>query len=584
MIVPMKKITILVQSKDIDDTLHALGRRGVLHIEHQNLPAGESITSLKDIYHSLSNVIGELSDIKDQEKPSGDPETLVSEILNLVDKKEILIEDLKKIKKDIETWKDWGDFNPEFIDDLRDKNIWVRLCKITKKERKIVPEGVILQEIFKKGNILYAAVISRKEIKLPFQTLSLPKESLPQMQSRQEKDVRVLKEIEAKLTNLSRYKKALSSYKSKLTSLIEFNSARAGMGSFERLSYAKGYCPLYEINSLEKLAQREKWGLVIEDPDEKDNVPTLIKNPRWVEIIKPMFGMIKTIPGYKEVDISLWFLLFFSVFFGMLIGDAGYGVVFFIINLLCHIKFRNRLKDKTIFFLTYVLSLCAVAWGVLTGTFFGQSYLAERVRPLLPYLRESTNVQGLCFFIGAVHLSIAHLWRFIRRLPSLKALSEAGWISMLWAAYFLARLLILGEAFPEIAKWLLIGGASLIILFTNPSRNVFKGIGSGIGDFLLRVINSFTDVVSYIRLFAVGAATVAVADAFNQMAFGIGPSNLMNGFLVALVLLFGHALNILLGAMAVLVHGVRLNVLEFSSHLNMEWSGMEYAPFKGKGD
>jgi len=219
MIVPMKKVTILVQSKDIDDTLHALGRRGVLHIEHQNLPAGESIATLKDKYHSLSNTIGELSDIKDQEKLSGDPEALVSEILNLVDKKETLVEDLKKIKKDIETWNDWGDFNPELIDKLSDKNIWVRLCKITKKERKIIPEGLILQEIFKKGNILYAAVISRKETKLPFQTLALPKESLLQMQDRQEKDIDAIKEIDVKLTNLSKYKKALASYKSKLTFL-----------------------------------------------------------------------------------------------------------------------------------------------------------------------------------------------------------------------------------------------------------------------------------------------------------------------------------------------------------------------------
>ena len=97
-------------------------------------------------------------------------------------------------------------------------------------------------------------------------------------------------------------------------------------------------------------------------------------------------------------------------------------------------------------------------------------------------------------------------------------------------------------------------------------------------------MNSFTDVVSYIRLFAVGAATVAVADAFNQMASGIGHGNLFAGFLTAFVLLFGHTLNILLGAMAILVHGVRLNVLEFSSHLNMEWSGVEYAPFKQEGN
>ncbi len=584
MIVPMKKVSILIQSKDIDSTLHALGKEGVLHIEHEKVPQGEDITILKDKYNFLSKAIEELSDTKDQKKLSEHPEAFVSQILNLVDKKEVLLEDIKKIKKEIEIWKDWEDFDPELIDDLRNKNIWVRLCKITKKELKKIPEGVILKELFKKGNIIYAVVISREETKLPFQVLSLPKKSLNQMFSSQEKDLTMLGKVENKLLNFSKYKKALSIYKNKLISLIEFNTARSGMGSFEKLSYVKGYCPIHNVSSLESLAEKEKWALLIEDPTDEDNVPTLVKNPRWLEIIKPVFNMIKTIPGYKEVDISFWFLLFFSVFFGMLIGDAGYGAIFFIINLLCHIKFRKRVKNKSFFFLMYVLSISAAIWGVLTGTLFGQSYLAGRVKPLLPYLRESTNVQALCFFIGAIHLSIAHLWRFLRKFPSLKAFSEIGWVSMIWAAYFLAKLLILGKSFPEYAMWLLIAGASLIILFTNPSKNIFKGIGSGIGDFLLRVINSFTDVVSYIRLFAVGAATVAVADAFNQMAFGVGTNSLINGFLVALILLFGHTLNILLGAMAVLVHGVRLNVLEFSSHLNMEFSGVEYTPFRGEGD
>jgi len=153
-------------------------------------------------------------------------------------------------------------------------------------------------------------------------------------------------------------------------------------------------------------------------------------------------------------------------------------------------------------------------------------------------------------------------------------------VCMLWAAYFLARMLILGEIFPESGKYLFICGASLVILCTNPTKNIFKTIGSGIGGLLLNVINAFTDTVSYIRLFAVGAATVAVADAFNQMALGIGYGDIISGFFTALVLIFGHTLNILLGAMAVLVHGVRLNVLEFSSHLNMEWSGVEYKPFR----
>lgn len=582
MIVRMKKISIIVQSKDIDVTLRALRKAGLLHIEHQNPPAGREIKDPEGKLRSVLKAMDLVSGENAGEKMSCDPEDIVQKALNLSGEKQALVEGLKKVKKDIEAWKEWGDFDPELIDDLKDRDIWVRLCKIGKKELKDAPEGIILERLFKRGGMFYCAAISTKEIALPFESIPLPEQGLKEMLiAEREQDARI-KEIDRELTDFSRYKPSLFSYKKELESLIEFNKVAKGMGAFESFSYLRGYCPADKSNIIEDLAEREKWALIIEDPDEADNVPTLTKNPRWVEMIKPVLQMIKTVPGYREVDISLWFLIFFSVFFGMLIGDAGYGAVFFVINLICHIRLRDSVKNKSVFFLTYVLSLCAVIWGVLTGTFFGQAYLPKRVEPLLPFLSESSNVQALCFFIGASHLSIAHAWRFIRKLPSLKAFSEAGWISMLWAAYFLARSLILGEGFPVFGKWLFMAGAAFIILFTRPARNILKGVGSGVGDLLLHIVNTFTDVVSYIRLFAVGAATVAVADAFNHMALGVGRDSFFAGFLTAFVLLFGHTLNILLGAMAILVHGVRLNVLEFSSHLDMEWSGMEYAPFRNE--
>ena len=119
-----------------------------------------------------------------------------------------------------------------------------------------------------------------------------------------------------------------------------------------------------------------------------------------------------------------------------------------------------------------------------------------------------------------------------------------------------------------------------MILFTSPVKNIIQGIGAGLGDFLLKLVNSFADIVSYIRLFAVCLAGVAIADAFNQIAISIGSGNVLNGLLSIIVLFAGHTLNLVMGILAILVHGVRLNVLEFSGHLDMEWSGVKYSPFK----
>jgi len=578
MIVKMKKVTLITQLKDIDATLEAVRSMGLLHVEHENSPGGENITSLKEKLSRVSKITEALPDIKNQAVADDKEDAIVDEIAGLLDEKETLIEELQILKRDIETWREWGDFNPGLIEELKSKDILVRLCKLSAQEIKDIPEGAVLEKIFQKGNVFYCAVISKKETKLSFEILNLPEKGVGEMLSKEKEYEKRLEGIEKRFLEIAAYKNALACYESYLSSLIEFNEVREGSGRFEKLSYIKGYAPVDKVNLIETCASKEKWGVLVSDLEESDAPPTLIKNSKLVKIIKPMFDIIGTIPGYREVDISPHFLIFFSIFFGMLIGDVGYGLTYFLIALIAQKKFK-AIKDKSIFFLTYVLAGCAIIWGLLTGVFFGPH---PWIKPLMPYFTDNTNVQAFCFLIGAVQLSIAHIWKILRKFPSLKTLSDAGWICVLWAAYFLAKSLILNFEFPGFGKWIFIAGSVLIILFTNPVKNIFAGIGAGLGDFLLKLVNSFADIVSYIRLFAVGLAGVAIADAFNQIAAGVGAGNILNCLLSGFVLFSGHTLNLALGILSILVHGVRLNVLEFSGHMDMEWSGVEYAPFKCK--
>ena len=260
------------------------------------------------------------------------------------------------------------------------------------------------------------------------------------------------------------------------------------------------------------------------------------------------------------------------------------------------------------FLLLFVTSVCTIIWGAITGTWFGVEVIA-RTWPFSMFvineiasfpigdINTTEVIIPMCFIIGLVHVSIARLKNFFGSLPKLKAIGELGWLCIAWAAFLLIKVIVLGDDFngpiipqlPEIyhmtgIMWLGIIGVGFIILFSEQDGNIIKGMLVGLGKLPLKAldaIGTFSDIISYVRLFAVGLATVEVAKSFNNMAAGVG-----FGFPMvigaALILFFGHALNIAMGAMSLIVHGVRLNMLEFAGHLGMEWTGIPYMPFGSK--
>ncbi len=125
---------------------------------------------------------------------------------------------------------------------------------------------------------------------------------------------------------------------------------------------------------------------------------------------------------------------------------------------------------------------------------------------------------------------------------------------------------------------LYVAAVVLIVFFTNPSRNLLHTLGSGLGNLASNGMNSFVDVLSYVRLFAVGLASYYVAKSFNEI--GVGLAGTWYGMIVGVVVIvFGHVLNMGMSALSVLVHGIRLNTLEFSGHIGLEWAGIPFRPF-----
>jgi len=457
--------------------------------------------------------------------------------------------------------------------------MYLKLYQVPVQEIRSFPDDVVVKTIFTAGNIAHCVVISQRLFECDLLEISPPKQSLSSLKSRLAENTKVMKTVKGEILESACFYEALLGIKKNLEKEIEFQQVVSGMGKEGAISYVPGYIPFDMEGHLIAKARDNQWGIVITEPSAGDNVPTLLRNPTWVNMIKPVLGLLGLSPGYRELDVSMPFLIFFAIFFGILIGDAGYGLVYIILTFLLTVWLHKTMKlnaeMKTTVSLFYLLGSCAIIWGLLTGTFFGQGWL----QPLVPQLNNAESMETFCFFLGALHLSIAHSWRAYLKFPSLTALADVGYICILWTAFFLARTLVLGEAFPPFGIWLVATGIILVILFTSPQARVLRGIGEGLGTIALSFMNNITDVISYVRLFAVGLATLAIAETTNTLASGFG-----NG-VVALtagivILIIGHGLNIILGIISVLVHGVRLNVLEFSGHANVTWSGFTFEPLK----
>jgi V/A-type H+-transporting ATPase subunit I len=586
MIVKMKKATILVQDKDAKEATAKLRKLGLLHIEHQAVPEGKELNLLQEELALISEAETILSmpefgnDAVTYKQLEGDWKITAKHVIDIYKRIDHLKEYSRRLISQIEEWQVWGDFEPQTIKDLALSGVFIKLYQIPARELKEITRNLTVVHIKTLKGVAYVATVSFTNTEIGFKELALPNISISRLKARLAEDAQVLAGLIKELNSLAAYKQSFLKIKISLSKEFELESALKGMGRESSIMFLTGYLPYDKTNILLNAAKANSWAIFVRDPDESDNVPTLISNPRWISIINPVFKFIEIVPGYGELDISLWFLIFFSIFFGMLIGDAGVGAIFALLTFAAQKKLGRKVKNRQIFVLFYILSACAIVWGVASGTIFGQEWLRGFVKPVFPALQNEKFVQSLCFLLGAIHLSIAHAWRAILKAPALKALSDIGWILILWGGFFLAKTLVLAEAFPDSGKWLLLSGIILVIGFSEPNKNILKAISKGLAAFALSAVNSFTDIVSYVRLFAVGLASVAVADAFNNMAMGLWGNGLIAVFLGAFILFIGQALNVILGPIAVLVHGVRLNVLEFCSHLDIKWAGFRYKPLE----
>ena len=600
MIVKMKKAVVFMKTSQKTQALEILRGVGVLHLSPA--AAAKEVSSLEELKRAKDQTllaIALLSDLK-KKKNGGTAEFNAAEVAASVAELhgEIarLNEDSARCRAQITALEPWGNFSPEDLKTLSAAGLKIRLFSLSEKQLKALPETVSYV-VLRKTKKMTAVAVLNEEGEIDGTEQPVPEYSLQHWHCQIEENDRLTAAARAKIES---YAGALPALRSRIKTLeagIEFETVRSGAGSDEEVSWVSGFVPVDTLEALKKGCAENALGLVLTEPDDDDPVPTKIKNGRIVSLIQPLFDFLGTVPGYKEADVNGFVLFFFSVFFAMILGDAGYGLIFLtasVAGMFLTKKKSGKVAPVTVL-LTW-LSFCVVVWGALSGNWFASQTLAQWA-PLkaitVPALdafgaQSSDSVKFLSFFIGTVQISIAHIWSFIRGLrekPRVKALTDIGWLMACWGLFNLMLNLILKKPMLPVSYGLIGGGVLFLILFGKQDDNhFFKNIGKGllgIVSTFLNTVNMFSDIMSYIRLFAVGLASFQIELAFSSIAGSLSESLGVPGVIFgAVVLLFGHALNMMLGVLAILVHAVRLNLLEFAGHLGQQWVGIKYRPFE----
>ena len=647
MILPMKKLTLLVLDSQKKAALKTLRNFGAVHIEKE-AASSDTLTELQNTYARVQQAEALITESQPKKAEKAKTETLtlnrndllqaVDEILDLKDQESNTRAAINKLTGDIEAYNAWGDFDPEDIRSFEENGIYLTMGELPEKSYTALPGTIKTVRLAGGKKTVRFAIVSETadvpaDLPSDFSPLILPDMRLSAMHTERERLQKQLPSFKAKIGARTELLAPLKAEAKKLAKEIEFETVRAGMevipleedtaaasgidssvtlaasgntanaangtaGTASKepiwLARLSGYILAEKQADFAGLAKANGWAFISDDPAEEDAVPTAMRHNRFVQLLTPLTDFLGTVPGYREPDISLWFLLFFGIFFAMIFGDAGYGGILVILSLIGIVKAKAKEQPAPLAMQMFLyLGVLTVIWGTATCNWFGISveyipaWLKNLSVPAISNVTEESirnaNLMQFCFTLGLIQLTIGHIISIVRNIRSPQILGHIGSIAMLCGMYVVVLSLVVSAERYQINQPVLIavgGGFALNFIFSNYQT----GIGQSIVDSLKNIItmflggvNVFADIMSYIRLSAVGLAGSAISATVNQMA---GPA--LGSFLIflgVLLLFFGHGLNYIMNVLSVIVHGVRLNTLEFSNHVGLTWAGFKYEPF-----
>ena len=606
MIVPLKHITLLCVAEDRESTLDRLHDLGVVHL---NLAAADSEANrlaqgrLAAAQHALKILADAHSNAPVMPTTIGPhkiqgheldvdallnaplPPTMAAKIdavLHVAELRQSLVNEAERLDRDIALYLPFGDFDVTLPARLNAQGLPVQLFRAPVNTTFAEPDGVLIQKFGSAEDFIYCAMIGKGELPEACERLDPPQASVSTLRTRHKQALEKADRITSRLKQGYANKAVLLQEIVRLTDVRDFATAADTMQSHGAVAWITGWLPAELEDALRETAAEQAWGVMLRDPEPSELPPTLLRPPRLFSPMLTLFEALGISPAYNEADVSVPFFCFFSIFFAMLVGDGGYGTLILLLTL--YARKKHPQAPRSPFVLLYCFSAATVVWGILSNTWFGAhpAFAANGVSLWLSHPEKGiNNTMLVCFTLGVIHLSVARIWSAVSMFPDSKFLAQVGWVGVIWFMYCMACKVV--GIFPAPQFIYYVFGVALLLIFGfTLKKSELKDHGIELGMMPLNIVSCLGDIISYVRLFAVGLASVKVAENFNSMAINLDLPLWAKIVPLLLILLIGHGLNFAMAGLSILVHAVRLNTLEFSNHKGVSWSGFAFKPFKRK--
>jgi V/A-type H+/Na+-transporting ATPase subunit I len=573
-IVPLVKVTLYGPAAEKDAVLDGLQQLGCLHLNdlHQSDAAAVDLTphrsDTREALQYLHDSPVRRRALRHAEKV--DYEAVVREVLEVRDRSRALAEEREQLHKWITDLEPWGDFElPEWAQegDLRFWFYIVPLHQMKRMSAVALPWRVVARD----HRFAYVVVMaSDQPTGMPVPPVELELRPLSQLRQRLEQVERDLEELDYRRIGLTLYTDVLRETLDEADDRAARQKATRQVLEQDHLFAVQGWAPEARAAALRQFGADHRLAVTIELPSPQDKPPTLLANPSALRGGEDLITFYMT-PAYNMWDPSKAVLFAFALFFAMIIADAGYGVLLGVILWAMWKRMGATASGRGLRSVMLTLVIFSIVYGVLLGSYFGVEPAEGSWLGALHILHanDQSMMMWLSIGVGAVHLAGANLVTAWRHRHALHALSGLG-----WAAIILGGLCVgLGKSYARATLstlgWIgLVLGVLLVLLFHSERpfslapKQLLGRLVDGLKG-LLELSKAFGDVLSYLRLFALGLAAVKLAEVFNHMAATSFEAKGVGVLLGVLILLVGHTINFAMGIMGGVVHSLRLNVIEF---------------------